>query len=180
MKFFLVLLVFTTMSAMTQCTGAKTQITSIYTDLAGSQCKTIKEDEETGSSVQECPGVGGFHLLVADDDARMSVSVVTPDNREHSLDYWNVITRSLSSLGKKAEWRVVKRKGEITPIALIVQVDAFEQESRNSSKHKSYLAVAKITPERICVTDKISPALDADEQARRAADDSANKVCLKP
>lgn len=180
MKFFLVLLVFTTMSAMPLCTGAKRQITSIYTDLAGNQCKTIKEDEETGSSVQECPGVGGFHLLVADDDARMSVSVVTPDNREHSLDYWNIITRSFSSLGTKAEWRVVKLKGKITPMALIVRVDSFGLENRDSSKQKSYLAVAKITPEEICVTDKISATLNANEEARQAADDSANKVCLKP
>lgn len=179
MKFFL-LLVLTNMFATTQCTTAKREVTSIYTDLSGNQCTTIKEDEETGSSVQECPGVGGFHLLVADDDARRSVSVVTPDNREYSLDYWSIITRSFSSLGKKAEWRVVKRKGKITPIALIVRVDSSEQDNLNSSKKNFYLAVAKITPEEICVTDKISPALNANEQARQAADDSANKVCLKP
>jgi hypothetical protein len=75
------------------------------------------------------PGVAGFRLLVADDDARMSVSVVTPDKKEHALDYWNIITRSFSSLGDRAEWRVVKRKGMITPIALIVRVDSSEQEN---------------------------------------------------
>ena len=180
MKLFLLFLLFATISAMTQCTGAKSEITSIYTDLSGNQCKTIKEDEETGSSVQECPGVGGLHLLVANDDARMSISVVSPDNKEHALDYWNIITRSFSSLGEKAEWRVVKRKGKITPIALIVRVDSFEQRNLDSPKKTSYLAVAKITPEEMCVTDKISPAVDANERARRAADNSANKACLKP
>src|SRR5204862_8121599 len=124
MKLFLLFLLFANMSTITQCTGAKREITSIYTDLSGNQCKTIKEDEETGSSVQECPGVGGFRLLVADDDARMSVSGVTPDNKEHSLDYWNIITRSFSSRGKKAEWRVGQRKGKIRPIALIVPDDS--------------------------------------------------------
>jgi hypothetical protein len=180
MKLFLLFLLFATMSTLTQCTGAKREITSIYSDLSGNQCKTIKEDKETGSSIQECPGVGGFHLLVADDDARMSITVVTPDNREHSLDYWNIITRSFSSLGDKAEWRVVKRNGKITPIALIVRVDSSEQKNLNSPKKTSYLAVAKITPKEICVTDKISPTVDANEQARQAADNSANKACLKP
>ncbi len=109
----------------------------------------------------------------------MSITVVTPDNREHSLDYWNIITRSFSSLGDKAEWRVVKRNGKITPIALIVRVDSSEQKNLNAPKKTSYLAVAKITPEEICVTDKISPTVDANEQARQAADNSANKACLK-
>jgi len=149
MKLFLLSLLFATMSAMTQCTGAKREITSIYTDLSGNQCKTIKEDPETGSSVQECPGIGGLHLLVANDDARMSISVVSPDNKEHALDYWNIITRSFSSLGEKAEWRLVKRNGKITPIALIVRVDSSEQQNLNSPKKTSYLAVAKITPEEI-------------------------------
>jgi hypothetical protein len=180
MKPFLLLLLFATMSTVTQCTGAKRDIASTYTDLSGNQCQTIKEDKETGNSVQECPGVGGFHLLVADDDARMSISVVSPDNKEHALDYWNIITRSFSSLGEKAEWRVVKRKGKITPIALIVRVDFSEQQNLDSPKKTSYLAVAKITPEEICVTDKINFSADANEQARQAADNSANKACLKP
>ena len=79
----------------------------------------------------------------------MSISVVSPDNKAHALDYWNIITRSFSSLGEKAEWRVVKRKGKITPIALIVRVDSSEQQNLNSPKKTSYLAVAKITPEEI-------------------------------
>lgn len=182
MKVLLAIVAFTTMSVMILCAEAasQTQTTSIYTNLSGNQCKTIKEDEETGSSVQACPGVGGFNLLVAADDARMSVSVITPDKREHPLDYWNIITRAFSNLGKKAEWRVVKRNGQLTPIALIVRVDASEQDNLNAPKKKSYLAVTKITPGEICVTDKISPTVDANEQARQAADNSANKVCLKP
>ena len=160
--------------------AADSQATSIYTDLSGNECRTIKEDKETGSSIQRCPGVAGYHLLVADDDSRMSVSVVTPDNKEHPLDYWNVIAKSFSSLGKKAEWRVVKANGAIIPIALIVRVDASDQSNPESPKKRSYLAVAKIQAEQICVTDKIKPAKDANEAARRAADHAVNQPCLKP
>ena len=160
--------------------AADAQATSIYTDLSGNECRTIKEDKETGSSIQRCPGVAGYHLIVADDDSRMSVSVVTPDNKEHPVDYWNVIAKSFSSLGKKAEWRVVKAKGAVTPIALIVRVDASDQTNLESPKTRSYLAVAKIHEGEICVTDKIKPAKNANEAARHAADDAINRPCLKP
>jgi hypothetical protein len=160
--------------------AADVQATSIYTDLSGNACRTIKEDKETGSSIQQCPGVGGYHLLVAEDDSRMSVTVVTPDKKEHPLDYWNVIATSFSSLGKKAEWRVVKEKERLTPIALIVRIDASDQTNLGSPRKRSYLAVAKIQDGDICVTDKINPAKDANVLARRAADHALNQPCLKP
>jgi hypothetical protein len=68
----------------------------------------------------------------------------------------------------------------VVPTAIIVRVVASERENPDAPKKRSYLAVAKITPERICVTDKIEPAADANQRARRAADGSADKACLKP
>ena len=106
--------------------------------------------------------------------------MVGPDKKEYPLDYWNVITRSFSSLGKKAEWRVVKRKGRVIPVALVVRVYASEQENLESPRKTSYLAIAKITPEKVCVIDKIDASMDANERARQVADNSANKECLKP
>ena len=50
-----------------------------------------KEDKGTGSFVKECPGVAGFRLVIASDDEGMFVTVVTPDEREHPLDYAEVI-----------------------------------------------------------------------------------------
>jgi hypothetical protein len=160
--------------------AAESRPTSLYTNLSGGRCETVTEDKKTGSSIRRCPGVEGFRLLVAEDDDRVSVGVVSPDGKEHPLDYWNVVTRSFSSLGKKAEWRVVRDRGKVTPIALIVRVDAQEQDNLVAPKKKSYLVVAKIGPEEICVTDKIGPSPNANEQARQAADIAANQACLKP
>ena len=160
--------------------SAESRPTSLYTSLSGGKCETVKEDKNTGSSIRRCPGVEGFRFLVAEDDDRMSVSVVSPDSKEHPLDYWSVVTRSFSSLGKKAEWRVGRDGGKVTPIALIVRVDAQEQDNLVAPRKKSYLVVAKIGPEEICVTDKIGPSGNANEQARQAADSAANKACLKP
>jgi hypothetical protein len=161
-------------------TVATAQMTSVYTDLSGKRCTLIERDKETGSSVRKCPGVGGFHLLVAEDDARMSVNVVSPDHTEHPLEYWSVITSAFSNLGKKAEWRVVKHREKVKPIALIVRVNASHQEDPEHPKMVSYLAVAKISPREICVTDKVRSGVGANEKARQEADRSTKKECLKP
>ena len=152
---------------------------SVYTPLIGRNCTMTKEDKNTGSFVKVCPGVAGSRLLIASDDDRMSVTVVTEDEREHPLDYPEVIAPGVSRLGTQAEWRIIYRDGKVTPIALIVRVYAEDNDSR-SPKRTSYLAVAKLTSTEICVTDRIPAAARANEQARRASVASATRACLKP
>lgn len=147
---------------------------SMYTDLTEDRCETVKVDEETGSSEQRCPGTAGYDLVVLDDDSRVSVTVVTPDGKEHPLDYWTVVTHAFSSLGEKAEWRVVQKEGRTVPVSLIVRVRSVDPAT---SRPLSFLAVAKITPESICVTDVIPSSPTANEEARRAADSAAGRPC---
>ena len=149
---------------------------SVYTDIAPARCKTVEVSEpgEGEFSVQKCPGVGGYGLLVEDDDLRQSVTVVSPDGKKHPLNYWQVVTTAFSSLGDKAEWRVEKKGGKVRPFALIVRVNASENPEKPEQK-TSYLAVAKITDAAVCVTDKVK----TNEEARQAADASAGKPCLK-
>jgi hypothetical protein len=123
--------------------------------------------------------VGGYELLVADDDARMSVSVLTPDAKTYPLKYWDVITPGFSHLGNKAEWRIIQERGKVRPIALIVRVVASDQRDLKAPKQVPYLAVAKIAPGTICVTHKIEPVKQANERAREAADQAQNHACLK-
>ncbi|MFN2510122.1 MAG: hypothetical protein ABR568_01615 [Pyrinomonadaceae bacterium] len=78
----------------------------------------------------------------------------------------------------KAEWRVAKNNGRVSPVALIVRVNASE-DVEHPNRLTSYLAVAKVTPEKICVTHKIPPGAKANENARRAADSSQTAACLK-
>jgi hypothetical protein len=157
---------------------AFTANTSVYTDISGSRCRTISVNQESGASVQSCPGVAGYKLEVEDDDARMSITVVAPGGKKSELSYWQVITSAFSTLGNKAEWRMARVKGKTTPVALIVRVNASEDPS-NPQKTTSYLAVAKITAAKTCVTDKIGPSATANEEARRAADNAATKPCLE-
>ncbi len=152
-------------------------IASIYTDISPRECKLLKVETESGGSARDCRGPTGYRLIIEDDDSRMSATVVAPSGEKHPLDYWRVITPYFSSLGSKAEWRVSRREGKALPTALIIRVHA--NQNSETSKVTSYLAVAKITSQEICVTDRIKPGPAANEEARHAADVSANKPCLQ-
>ncbi len=169
---------FVLLFATTESIAAQTKLGSVYSDPSSSKCKTIEVDKETGSSTQICPGIAGYKLLVLDDDARQSITVVTPGGKNHPLDFWQAITYAFSSVGSKAEWRVARSKGKISPVALIVRVNASE-DSANFSRLTSYLAVVKVTPEKICVTHKIPSGGKANEAARHAADTAQTAACLK-
>jgi hypothetical protein len=122
--------------------------------------------------------VAGYGLLVSEGDLRQNITVITPQGKQHSLELWSVVSSAFSSLGPKAEWRMRKAKTKSVPIALIVRYNASENPEK-PDKTTSYLVVTKITPTEICVTDRISPGPKANEDARRLADESATKPCLK-
>jgi hypothetical protein len=151
---------------------------SVYTSLSSKQCKTLKLYKEGEGSIQSCAGVGGYKLLVEEGDLRTTITVVAPNGRKHPLHYWQVVTNAFSTVGDKAEWRVIKSGRRLVPRALIVRVNASEN-AENSEKITSYLAVAKITPQKICVTRKINPGATQNEEARSAADSSVNSPCLQ-
>lgn len=157
-----------------------TKLTSRYTTLLGKNCRTVKLDSEGGRSATKCGGVGNYSLLVLDDDNRMSLNVVTPDGKTHPLDLWSVVTKSFSTLGAKAEWRLAQTGGKAAPVALIVRMNANIQEDPDKPQRKSYLAVIKLTTEKICVTDKVEASANANAKARQLADDSAKHACLNP
>ena len=122
--------------------------------------------------------MAGYKLLVLDDDARQSITVVDPSGKKHELNFWHVITGAFSSLGSKAEWRMTTKRGRRVPFALIVRVNANE-DPENPNRIRSYLSVTKLTADSVCVTHKIDVANNANEAARKAADESATAPCLK-
>lgn len=162
---------------------AAAPVASVYSSLAGRDCPSVEQGVETAYFTMECPGVGGFRLRVLRDDERSSVTVVTPDGQQFPLEFWNVVTRGFSDLGAQAEWRVARARGEAVPIALIVRVNAQEPDPHDGgaiARPHSALAVAKITPDVICVVRTIDTAPRANEDARHAADTAAVQPCLQP
>ena len=152
---------------------------SVYTSLGDKQCRKIKSAEAGDDGYEgRCRGTAGYSLLLSEGDLRQNITVITPKGKQHSLDLWNVVSGGFSSVGPKAEWRVATQKGKPVPVALIIRYNASE-DPESPNKLTSYLAVAKITPTEICVTDKISPGPKVNEDARRAADAAPTRPCLK-
>lgn len=154
-------------------------VQSVYTDLGQKSCKTIEVDPGPGeSSKQRCPGAAGYKLLILEGDLRQSITVVRPDGSEHELNLWHHVGGGgFSHVGPRAEWRVKRVKGRLVPTALIVRYEVSE-DPENPKKTTSYLAVSKITPQQICLTDSVRPGADANVEARRLADAAAGKPCL--
>lgn len=148
----------------------------VYTDLAADQCKTL----ETGQDClrQRCPGFAGYGVIAEEGDLRQNLTLIAPGGKRHSLELWSVVSSAFSSLGPRAEWRAVGQAGIPVPVALIVRYNASENPD-NPGQITSYLAVTKIIPTTVCVTDKIRPSTTANLEARKAADSSAGKICLK-
>ena len=152
---------------------------SVYTPLGDKDCRKIKSAEAGDDGYEgRCPGTAGYSLLLSEGDLRQNITVITPKGSQHSLDLWSVISGGFSSVGAKAEWRLLSQKGKLVPVALIIRYNESE-DPESPNRITSYLAVAKITPSEICITDKIPPGPKANEDARRAADAASTKPCLK-
>lgn len=153
--------------------------TSVYTNLTGRQCKTLKSTSSEGGSYEgQCPGVAGYKLLVQEGDLRQNIIVVTPSGKKQSLELWNVVGSSFSSLGEKAEWRMKGAGAKGPPVALIVRYNVANPED-STKKGTSWLAVVRISSDasQICVTESIAPGADQNMKARQAANNSASKPC---
>lgn len=152
-------------------TVAFAQNKSVYTPLTNDKCQ-VKIDSKLPIMNGLCPGVGGFNLAIADDDSRMSVSVVAPDKTVFDLDFWGHF-RNFSYIGERAEWRM---KGK-TPVALIIRYNVSDQ--GDGDKKTSYLMVSKITPTKSCVVGIFKPSKSQNLLAQQLADSASKKPCKK-
>jgi hypothetical protein len=157
-------------------------VESIRTDLGPGACrKEIDKNDPNETPYLWCQGVAGYALIVRSVDAgRQSIDVVDPAQRAIPLNYQEFITRHMSSLDGTAEWRVATKDGKRIPIALIVRVQAREDNDNPEKVTRSYLAVAKITPNETCVTDRIPEGAQSEADARRAADSAQARTCAPP
>lgn len=161
------------------CGGVQADVAkpeSVYTELAAARCTTIVHASGGGISLQRCPGIAGHVLTVEDADGRQSVSVVGPDGASRPLSLERTVTTGFFTLGTKAEWRVRRNAGKTEPQALIIRVIANE-DPEAPARTTHYLAVAKITPDAVCVTERIPAGAAMNERARQAADVATGRPC---
>lgn len=145
---------------------------SVYTDLDDAKCKTVElSDDEGGSYSGICPGTASYKLNLIEGDLRQTITVIDPKNLKHELQFWNFLG-GFSAVGPKAEWRL---KGK-TPVALIIRLNVNET-PEEPNKSTSYLIVAKITRDEICVTDTLKPSRSQNAEARKIADKASDRPC---
>ena len=155
------------------------KVESVYTDLASEKCRTIESNpNEGGSYFGECKGVGGYKLEVLEGDLRQTITIVAPNGKKFPLELWTKVSSAFSAVGEKAEWRVVKNGKTVQPLALIFRFNASDNVEK-PDQNTSNLVVVKITKNSACVTDVVKPAANANAQARKLADNSANKPCFE-
>ncbi|MBP6004130.1 MAG: hypothetical protein KA746_11910 [Pyrinomonadaceae bacterium] len=150
------------------------KIYSIYTDLAGRKCKTTSDDE-SDVITQECPGVAGYKLVVAERDAQKTINVLSPSGKTFHLDFQDKVSGGLSTFGEKAEWRVERSNGKTKPVGLITRFNFSKTGDEKSLT--SYLIVTKFDGDKICITD-IVKTKDANVKARKLADAAPDRPCL--
>lgn len=167
-----------TLLALAWTGPVQAEIRGIYTDIAGKRCARHIDDMTTGASTLNCPGVAGYRLHVSEDDGRFSITVLSPEKRSYDLNYWGVITRGFSTLGRSAEWRVRTGPGKLIPVGLIVPIYTSDQSAAGGSERMQYLAVAQIRTDTACVVAKVSARTrSANKEAREIAD-GAQLPCL--
>ncbi len=153
---------------------------SVNTSLEAASCtKTIDKSDPDETPYLSCPGVAGYTLNVRRvESGRISIDVVTADHHTFPLRYEDVVTRSMSNLADKVEWRVAARNAKQEPIALIVPVQAHEELDNPSKVSHTYLAIAKITADAVCVTDRIAEGARTMAELQSLADSSPSRPCL--
>lgn len=161
---------------------SKAAIQSVFTDLGAGSCKQeVDKTDPNETPYLACPGVAGYSLIVRRVEAgRQSVDVVDAAHRVLPLNYQEVITRHMCNLDGQAEWRVTTRDGKQVPIALIVRVQAREDNDDPEKVTHTYLAVAKIAPEAVCVTDRVPEGTQSQAQVRATADSARDRPCAAP
>lgn len=154
---------------------------SMYTSIDSGSCtEHIDEDDPNETTIRLCPGVLGYAVVLRHvGSGRLSVDVRTPGNGDFPLDYQDYVTRHMSQLEAQAEWRVMTKDGGKTPVALIIGVQAHENEDEPEAITRTYLAVAKITPDEICVTDSIVKASQYQSELQGAADTAPESDCME-
>jgi hypothetical protein len=151
---------------------------SIYTDLNEKACKEAQPspDEDGIIYKADCPGTAGYKVTNLSTEHTQGLIITDPTGKTHKIDFRGPLgTVADLFLGDKIEWR----KKDSKPYSFIIRVNVQKQPG-NSDKQDSNLAIVKLAPDGICVTDFVKPSeKDQNVKARELSDTSASRPCLK-
>lgn len=149
-------------------------LTSSYSSIDQRDCVTL--DSDNLGSVQECEPFGHIGVKVIEGDMRQSI-VLMQNRKEYDLDFTKLFSASFPTLGSQIEWRHELGKPENVK-GMIVKLDVHDTYD-NFAKVHSYLLVAKIMKQKICLVAKILPQRHQNKLAREILDRNKPLPCLK-
>lgn len=161
---------------------ASASVQSAFSDLSGVSCnEQVDHLDPNDTPYLNCPGAAGYSLLVRKvDSGRQSIDVLDAAGHAHPLNLQETVTRHMANLHGQAEWRLATKDGRQTPIALIVRVQAREDDENPEKVTHTYLAVAKITQDTACVTDRLEEGAQSQSQVYAEADSARQRRCAPP
>lgn len=145
---------------------------SVFTDLQGAACKEeVDRTDPNETRFWDCPGPNGYSLRVRQvESGRQSVDLVAPTGKVMPLSIQDKVTRSMTSLGPKAEWRLDRD----VPVGLLIRVEAREDVLNPEKITRTIWAAANVRPDAACITQTSTE----ESQGRNAADNAEKMPCL--
>lgn len=154
---------------------AADEYVSHYTSLKHKDCINLDDGHEY--SVEQCPAFDAYEVRLIFADLRQSLTLAK-NGQEYPLDFYTTVSGGFSTMGDVLEWRFQKTDKAPKLRALITRFSVEDQP--DSDKATSYLVVAKVTPDEVCVVGKIPPVKKQNEKARIMADKADTLSCIKP
>ncbi len=145
----------------TPAASAKGRV-SRFTRLSMTDCKLVKEYEETGGWIRRCPDVDGRKVQWTEDDLRNDLIIGEGDDTVMLNSI--VANGAFSSLGTSLDWRGPSGKAAD---ALVVRVNVSQADT--TKPEISRLAVVKLTG-KPCVVAVVEPGPGQSDRARAIAD----------
>jgi hypothetical protein len=155
-------------------------IAAVLTGLDAESCETkIDPEDPNQTTFRLCPGPAGYSLIVRRvASGRHSVEIVDPSGKASPLDYQEVVTRAMSNVTGKAEWRVLRQNGTQTPVALIVRLQARADLDEPEIVTTTLVVIARITAAATCVTDVFAEGAKPQAEWQALADTAAERPCV--
>jgi hypothetical protein len=145
--------------------------------LGGTRCKLSLNSEAPDESIQRCPGISGYTIIVIDADGRMSLTVVAPDNRKYPLNFGEVVTRKFSRLGQRARWFFPRMGRRTAPTALSVKL--YENDGMTPNETEINV-VTRIRNGDTCVVGRVSATESSTSAVEQLVEQSPSLPCLPP
>jgi len=168
-------------AAFTNGTSGQPIFGSSYSSIAAANCWSADGNKDADDhSSRICRGKAARVVFVSVDDLRETISVGNnraEAAREPAAQAWFA---PFSSAALRIEWRMAGSE----PIAIIQRwqlADQADQDKAGRPRDKALLIVTRLSPGGVCHVAYVDVAAnpDANELARKAADDSARFVCGK-